>query len=350
MTFSKDPKVVLADALSKGYARVRFQQGKPVLDRELNLLADLASPSRLAERYLGNGIPDRFNGFQITGLNVAANDFQVGPGLCLVGGLEAELPAPTTYRNQPVQTNVANLPPGVSNVYLRAFLSPVTEAQDASLNNAGPGDVGSVTSVRERVSWEVVVSAAPVNTSDHFLLAVIDTNANTVTDRRLLNTTLSAVRSELTEARGGATFLGNRLNTSLSAGGTLNPNVVGSTQLADASVTAQKLANQSVPIAKLSAVVVIDASTSLPANQETAISIDTTDGPAFHLISVAYVGPRPVLPPAANFTSFFNWTRRTRLLKPPGQAAFVHQSEIVFQNGMNSPITVAYKAYRLSEG
>jgi len=38
---------------------VRFQQGRPALDRELNLAADLASPQRLAARYLGNGLPAR---------------------------------------------------------------------------------------------------------------------------------------------------------------------------------------------------------------------------------------------------------------------------------------------------
>jgi hypothetical protein len=56
-SFSKDPKQVLLDANTKGYSRVRFQQGKPLLDRELNLLGDLAHPARIAEPYIGSGVP-----------------------------------------------------------------------------------------------------------------------------------------------------------------------------------------------------------------------------------------------------------------------------------------------------
>ena len=41
--FSRDPEVVLQDAIAKDCARVRFQPGKPLLDRELDLLADIAN-------------------------------------------------------------------------------------------------------------------------------------------------------------------------------------------------------------------------------------------------------------------------------------------------------------------
>ena len=45
--YSQDPNTTLQASLTSGYCRVRFQQGKPVLDRELNLLGDLANPQRL---------------------------------------------------------------------------------------------------------------------------------------------------------------------------------------------------------------------------------------------------------------------------------------------------------------
>ena len=44
---SQDPDVVLSDSLARGYFRVRFQQGKPVLDRELTLAADLANVTQM---------------------------------------------------------------------------------------------------------------------------------------------------------------------------------------------------------------------------------------------------------------------------------------------------------------
>jgi len=56
-SFSIDPSQVLKDATKKGYSRVRFQQGKPLLDRELNLLGDLSNPQRIAEPYIGSGVP-----------------------------------------------------------------------------------------------------------------------------------------------------------------------------------------------------------------------------------------------------------------------------------------------------
>src|SRR4051794_38058422 len=104
--YSQPPHVTPPSALSRGYHPVRFQQGKPVLDRELNLAADLASPRRLAAAYIGNGSPDAA-ALQVTGLNVPGNDFVVRAGRCLVDGLEAALGADVTYRTQPNSARVA---------------------------------------------------------------------------------------------------------------------------------------------------------------------------------------------------------------------------------------------------
>ncbi len=119
--YSKDPATALQTALSKGYSRVRFQQGKPILDRELNLAADLAGCERLAQQYIGDGVPAGSAGFQITGLNTPTGDFSILPGTCRVGGLEIVLANPTTYRTQPNTGLVGPLPAGSSSVYLHVF-------------------------------------------------------------------------------------------------------------------------------------------------------------------------------------------------------------------------------------
>jgi len=247
--FSRDPDTTLQDAIAKNYSRVRFQQGKPLLDRELNLLADLASPQRFAQNNFGNGVRSEGDDFLITGLSVPNNDFTITGGSCLVNGYEIVLAGNTTYKNQPRNEHVANLPGGVSNVYLRVFRSEVTGAQDALLLNAG--DVGSETAVRERVEWEVLVSTVVIATSDHFLLAVINTLGPTVDDRRRRGLNVSAMRDELATARGSTAQLGTRLDVSLAANGSLRPNIVGNVQVADNAITANKIVDGSVGTAEV---------------------------------------------------------------------------------------------------
>ena len=247
--FSRDPKTVLQEAIAHGYSRVRFQQGKALLDRELNLLADLASPQRFAQSSFGNGIRGEGNDFLITNLNVPANDFTITAGTCLVDGEEVALAANTTYRNQPHTGNVAALPAGASNVYLKISRIETSAVSDAALLNAL--DVGSETSLREQVEWEVLVTTQTINTSDHLLLASINTAGPTVTDKRRRGLNVSAIRDELTNARGSAPQLSARLNTSLNAAGALQPNVVGNTEIADNAIGPTKLANAAVVNAKL---------------------------------------------------------------------------------------------------
>src|SRR5581483_604378 len=112
------------------------------------------------------------------------------------------LAANTTFKAQPHPPNPAVLPAGASNVYLRVFRSEVTGAQDSDLLNGG--DVKAETAIREKLDWQVLVSAVAIKTSDHFLLAVIDTGTNKVTDQRLTGLTVAAIRNEINLARGSA--------------------------------------------------------------------------------------------------------------------------------------------------
>lgn len=411
MSFSRDPNAVLSDALEKGYSRVRFQQGKPVLDRELNLASDLAGPERLAQACLGSGVLD--TGFQIIGLNVAANDFTIRAGRALVAGQVLASAADTTYQSQPVRTNVKPLPAGVSTVSLRAITRMVTEAEDASLRNGGAGDVGTVTAIREKVEWEVVVTPGPFAPRDNLRLATIDTGANTVSDQRRVELNLAIVRDEVAAARGTQPRLSNRLNTSLDASGALKANAVGNAQIADNAVNANKLLDTSVTtnkladlnvttnkiadlnvtankladlsvtngklaasavqepkladnavskrtiqdnavsIAELSKVLVANIQTSVPASSGgqpglQIVIIDVRDGDGFYLISVRQTAPRNPGPGAINFN--FTWEHRVQVFKPPAAGApFAHLHQILIQNPNTFALTVAVKAYRIEE-
>ena len=352
--FSRDPTVALQKALDLGYSRLLFQQGKPVLDRELNLLADLAGPQRLAP-YVGDGVPAGNSGFAVSNLNVPANDFTIAAGRCLVDGREVRLAADTTYRTQPHTQNVTPLPAGKSNVYLRVFSVEVNSTQDADLGNAG--DAGLETSVREKVDWEVMVSVGPINAPDHFLLAEIDTTGSTVTDARRRGLTLAALRDELEHARGTTPELASRLDASLLGDGTLRPTAVAEPVLATGAVSARTVADGAVPIQKLSSALVFDGQVSVPASPgagqvgQAAVTLLNADTPAFLLVSVHYDAPRAAVPPPIPSFRSVDWTHRVTAFKPAGAppTAYQHFHQVVIQNASNTAVSVTCRAYRLNE-
>lgn len=347
---SQDPDIVLNDSLARGYFRVRFQQGKPVLDRELTLAADLASPRRLAARYLGDGCADT-DGFSIFGLNVAGNDFGIKAGRFLLDGLELWLAADVSYRTQPLTSNVSVIPAGTSNVYLRVFSVEVGGVDDVTLQNAG--DVGFETARREKVAWEVVVSTAPINAADHFLLAVIDTTGGTIEDRRRVGLSLAAVRDELSGARGSASSLGAHLATTLGVDGALNPGVIGTAALADSAITQPKLANASVPMVKLATSIVAQGQISVPAANGTVpgsatVVVQAVNQIAFHWVGVHLDAPQPVAP--FFFGNSFTWQHAVALVSIfTGIRTLVHRHQISIQNPGTFAITVSYKVYRMEE-
>jgi hypothetical protein len=366
--YSQDPQTALQGALAKGYNRVRFQQGKPILDRELNLAADLAGPERLAQTYLGNGTPDGSNGFAIRGLSPAANDFTISAGLALVNGQQVTLAADSTYQTQPIKSHVANLPVGVSNVYLHVIETEVSSAEDPDLAN--PGDVKSETAIRTRLDWEVVVSTAAITTPDNYLLAVIDTTAVSVQDHRRLQLSASALRDEVTAARGTAADLATRLNASLGPSGSLVANSVATAQLADASVQASKLAagavtepafatgavsnramaNGGVSIAKLAQTLVFNGQVSVPAAAAAGqlgtqtLTLLKTENPAFLLVSVHYDSPRPPVLGTVSLT----WKMQSVVSKILLGGA-VHSYNVLIENPATQAISVTCKAYSLAE-
>ena len=350
-SFSKDPVKAFDEATQKGYSRVRFQQGKPVLDRELNLLGDLANPQRMAQQYIGNGVPAGNDGFAITNLNVAGSDFTIGAGRCLINGTEVVLPANTTYKTQPHTDKVAAFPAGILNAYLRVFATEITDVEDADLQNAG--DVGFVTAIREKADWEVLISVPAINQPDHYLLAIINPAANTITDRRRKELTTASIRDEVTGARGTTAKLGDRLDAAHDPTGALKPNAVAEPALATDSVSKRTIQNGAVSMAEMALTQVVDQTgvvvpAGTPATPgEVVVNLQTADEHAFFLTSVLQTAPRPQLAQPIGFT--VSWMHRIVAGKGPGPAnPYNHIHQIVIQNSTATAVTVSVRSFRVA--
>lgn len=258
--YSKEPEKALQEALEKGYDRVRFQQGKPILDRELNLLGDLSSPQRLAP-YIGNGVPTGKGGVAAAAPpdpNVV--DFELEPGRCIVGGLELRLNESVSYTKQPHQENVQTSWPfkafskgskeGTGYVYLRLFLSEVDDTGDTELQNQS--DIGFETTLREKVDWELLLSDDQLNGPNYFLLAEYHASAGYAEawrDRRVTRLTLETLRTDFEEFKEDVITKTASLNPS----GELAANSVGQVNLKDNAVTQTKIQDGSVTNTKLAA-------------------------------------------------------------------------------------------------
>jgi hypothetical protein len=181
--FSRDPLTVLQENIAERFTGVYFQQGVPILDRDLNLLQDLlAEGLRTAiDRYLGSGVQSGSSAFQITPAG-ADNDLVIaGSGFCLVGGMEAAITGNVGYSarraewgSKELTTPAAGGPATRTDiVYLEVFTEVVEDW--AALGN--DEDIGVPTTVRQRTSWAVRVDEntdqvpAPTGTRRVFPLA-----------------------------------------------------------------------------------------------------------------------------------------------------------------------------------
>ncbi|HEX2084695.1 MAG TPA: IPT/TIG domain-containing protein [Solirubrobacteraceae bacterium] len=216
--FSRLPQDELARAMEKGYVGIYFEQGVPILDRDLNLMQDLVATTvrSIVGRYIGDGVPAGAEGFEVVAIP-AANDFRIAageapPGRCLVGGVEVTIAEDLTYGSQglpPLTT-----PPGPQGrsdvVYLDVSVETVDGSVDDDLLNAA--DVGVQTSVRLRPVWRVRVAedaeAAPPAAPGHahFALARLDRPAGvarieaaTITDLRQTRLNLDDVERRMAE-------------------------------------------------------------------------------------------------------------------------------------------------------
>ncbi|MGH3901415.1 MAG: hypothetical protein ACRDTA_24810 [Pseudonocardiaceae bacterium] len=164
--FSRLPLEVLLASQQKGYIGLHIEQGVPIRDQDLNLLHDLlaAGMRSLFTRYVGDGVAAGTDGFAVQALPAGQNrqNFQIaGPGSCLVGGVEVNIPAPVSYNSQrgntPLTTPGRTQPdPRIDTVFLDVFLVEVDGTTDPDLTNSQ--DVGMQTSVRIKPDWVVRVS------------------------------------------------------------------------------------------------------------------------------------------------------------------------------------------------
>ena len=93
--FSRNPDDELNNAVDKKYVGVRIEQNVPLLERDLNLATDLlgANLRGLIQEYIGDGTGIGNDGaFAITPASPVGNDFKIGAGTMLVGGIEVVAP------------------------------------------------------------------------------------------------------------------------------------------------------------------------------------------------------------------------------------------------------------------
>jgi len=119
-------------------------------------------------------------------------------------------------------------------------------------------------------------------------------------------------------------------------------------------VGAEHIQAGTVSIAQLRAQLIFDSQIAVAAAPaagqvtELAVAVDLLDGPAFHLVSMQFVAPRPAI--LGVVTTFFNWTRRNTVAKGLLPTfPYQHRHEILIQNPNTTAITVACRVYRLAE-
>lgn len=141
---------------AKLYTTIRLQQGRVVLDADVNEGADLFTHDvrRARVDIIGpSGTPDDEPGFGVTGAGAAVN---VAPGRYYVNGIRVENLAtgPIALTAQPFAPGSAL--PAVDGAYaawLETWEHPVTALQDPELREAGLG--GPDTTLRHQAAWAI---------------------------------------------------------------------------------------------------------------------------------------------------------------------------------------------------
>jgi IPT/TIG domain len=196
--FSKLPQDALAEAQARGYVGVYFEQGVPVLDRDLNLLQDLvaATVRTIVGRYLGDGTAALSDAFAIRAADPPANDFIIsGGGHCLVGGIEVEIGDAVAYSAQVPAPSRLTVPAAGREdvVFLDVSLTTVAgDGPDGDPDLLNDADVGMQTSLRVKPAWTVRVAEGardvlpPAAGHLHYELARLARTAGDPIDDRMI--------------------------------------------------------------------------------------------------------------------------------------------------------------------
>src|SRR5262245_6783954 len=274
-----------------------------------------------------------------------------------------------SYREEPSDPSAE---PGITG------FTRITESPNLSVTPAGTAPAGAL-----------LLARVPLNSANGQINGAINNNVRTmasssiigdgaITEPKLANNAVSTRTIQDNAVNAAKILDGSVGNAELANNAVTAPkiadNAVAATKLSDNAVTAAKLQshasddaqravgnlhikNNSVSIAKLSAILVVDSEVSVPAAPavgkvgEAIVTIEKVDEHAFYLISTRYVGPRPIPAGGPSITISFTWAHQTSLVKPGGTPPQqnVHQHELVIQNPNTASITVSCKVYRLTE-
>lgn len=250
----------------KHYVGVRLQQGVPLIDADWNEQEDIKKFELQAflKWFAGNGVPIGNDGFQIVAAASTTNDFDIsggdgtaeGAGRCIVEGWDVMIESDMRFSNQALYNNaslagqwgvdpIAPLTTPAADrqdtVYLDVWEREVDSSEDSDLINPA---IGLETCVRIKREWAVRVAEGslvlPAPASGHFFYAIATIqrpggnntiSAPHIVDLRAIGVNLSDLAKEIQDARGIKANLGNRLDESLTKGGLLRHNVVGTNQL-----------------------------------------------------------------------------------------------------------------------
>lgn len=142
-----------SDDLRQGYRGVRFQQGRVVLDRDLNAGEEISAAEF---RFVGLDVVGPFgspdDGYKIIPATTT-HDFGISSGSIYVGGVRITLPSATTYFTQPdsltrEDAKPADAKPWNELVYLRVSQVEVSAREDGDLADVGLGGPDSAGRVR----------------------------------------------------------------------------------------------------------------------------------------------------------------------------------------------------------
>jgi hypothetical protein len=156
--FSRPPDRELARNQREGYTGLHFEQGVPILDRDLNLLQDLitASVRSVVTRFIGNGVAADSRAFAVEPVGSGVADDVVirggeeGARSCLVDGIEVSLPEDKRYSAQepPPPAEETLIPASGSPRTDTVYLDVVVQTVEGTPELSNRDDVGMQTTVR----------------------------------------------------------------------------------------------------------------------------------------------------------------------------------------------------------
>ena len=158
---------------SKGYTKVGFQEGRVILDADLNEAQDIALHELRADMaaYVGSGVAAPSTAFS---LKAVAPGLEIQPGTMFVEGMQVENPQAIQFAGQPYPPSAAlptNAPsPTDYLAFVRAWDVHRTGIEDPTLRD--PVLAGADAATRTKAVWQVDVVKVSGPTHPEYLTAI----------------------------------------------------------------------------------------------------------------------------------------------------------------------------------